>query len=352
MKIDFKRLLAGAATLAIGMTGWQTGTASAASASCLATTKVNTFVAIGSPFGGGTTLSWNVTPGCPGVAVVLLGGVGENGSVGANGKVVKNPATTTEYRLFATTGTLLTKQLGSQVVLAGKSIGYKMTYGLQSFPASGAEGEAANAIANKITRSFSDVTKRTFLGRALEVHIIPVNMKLTQLPPWANLTGTTCGNDPTCVADRNWSDVRGYGGTPIGTDRLAIAVGAEQLVAVANNPWKNTHRLGHVLAHELGHVPHQLAAEPLKNAVRHALIVRKATGGEFIGNEDYTRSSPEEYWAEGTAALFNYPISDLGEHPEEFTGYWLKQNDPTLFKLLSTVYQGVLICNPSGFCSL
>ncbi|MEO3861557.1 hypothetical protein [Acrocarpospora sp. B8E8] len=126
MKIDFKRLLAGAATLAIGMTGWQTGTASADSASCLATTKVNTFTATGSPFGG-TTLSWNVTPGCPGVAVVLLGGVGENGGVGANGNVVKNPATTTEYRLYAMTGTLLTKQLGSQVVLAGKSIGYKST---------------------------------------------------------------------------------------------------------------------------------------------------------------------------------------------------------------------------------
>ncbi len=313
---------------------WTQSTASASTTSCLNNTRLNTITATGSPFGGGTRISWHVTPGCPEVVVSL------GGQLGAIGTVHKHPAVTTKYALTARIGTS-SRVLGSRTALGGRVVEYGVSgYSFVERPPSGPDATAAAQIGHTITSALSESAKLRMLGRKLEVHIIPAYTTLTSLPPWKYLAGkSTCDDQPPevmCVDDRPWSEVRGIGGTEAtGKNYIATAVGSEELAYVSGHP--NQHRLGHILAHELSHVFLQKASTGFRATVQDVLDAR-GPNADYLGRDSYTRSNIDEYWAEGSAALFRYAYSTTSNSIHEFTPEWLAANDPALLGWLNASY--------------
>jgi hypothetical protein len=239
-----------------------------------------------------------------------------------------------------------------QVVLGGDIVGYTIgLYGTISAPKLWPEvGGAAKAkyVARQITNSLSKEAKKGLTGKTLEVHIIPATKKLTDLPPWKSLAGKMTCNDkkddgtpnPDCVLPRAISSLRGIGGTHYKTGKVAVAVGEETLVDVPSKP--HSSQKGHLLAHELGHAildfgaPHEeanVAKVLTDNPANHIYLP--------VGYSDqaaYTKSSADEYFAEGTAAMFNLGwLSNTGYYPA-----WLQANEPKLYTILKRIYPGAV----------
>jgi len=156
----------------------------------------------------------------------------------AAGSTTVNPTATTAYEFAAVSGSAR-RVLTTGVALGGRVVEYRRQPGLVGFTATAPfspTATAARSIADRIASRVRDQQKRNLLGKALEVHVIPDAIELTALPPWSYLRDkTTCtGLDNQliagCVSDRSWNDVRGAGGTAVGTDRIAVAAGAETLV--------------------------------------------------------------------------------------------------------------------------
>lgn len=298
---------------------------------CLDATRVNSITATGSPFDGGTTLSWNVTPGCSEVVVTL------GDRIGAVGSVVKNPEVTTRYQLVASMGKAK-KLLANRYVVGGKVVEYYRLYGsLRATGPTGDDGAAAVEIAHKIASSLSEGAKAPLVGKSLQVHIIPSNVELTELPPWQHLAGTsTCDGRDGCVEDRPWSSVRGIGGTTAEDQNyIATAVGQEELVPVSGMP--SRYGLGYVLAHEFSHVFLQFIGQSFRNSVQ-AVLDSRGPNADYLGIDRYTRSNIDEYWAEGSAALFRYAHSKSSSSIAEYTPEWLAANDPALLSRLNQIY--------------
>lgn len=300
--------------------------------SCLENTKATSFTAANSPFNGGTKFTWTVQKACPEVAVTF-GGT----AVATSSWATRKPPATTEYKLVATAGST-SKVLASGTALAGKVLDYVYSDGQWvQVPGTGSDASAAATIAAKISSALAEPSKKNLLGKVLEVHIIPPSAKLTELAPWKYLEGTeTCNNKPGCVADRDWSVVRGIGGTEIaGTNRVAMAAASEELVPTPGAP--STHKLGHIMAHEFSHVFLQqgFVSDWFRKSVATVLAQRGASA-DYVGYDAYTRSSVDEYWAEGSAALFGYSYDAMFD--DEYKESWLAANDPALLAKLNAVY--------------
>jgi hypothetical protein len=168
-------------------------------------------------------------------------------------------------------------------------------------------------------------------GANVELHIIPHDKKLTDLPEFASLRGQKTFDG------RNYDDLRGVGGTKIG-NTIRYAVAEEQLVAVPGAP--SGYARGFIAGHESGHIVEQfgLTADQQKD-LRDAYDARKRAGGPWLSPAWYTSSNTGEYFAQSTAAYFNRPYSTSDEDKKTYTHDWLQKNDPAMFKLLSAIYR-------------
>ncbi|WP_155341463.1 hypothetical protein [Acrocarpospora corrugata] len=315
-----------------------------AAATCLANTRLNQFTATGSPYGNGTTLSWDVTRGCPEVTVITSDIPLPQPTTNTS---LKAPSVTTEYNLYAKIGGLPARLLGTRTALAGKIIDYVYIAKARAWmgtPGDGPDADAAKVIAHKMAGAFTEQAKRIFLGKRIDIHIIPHDAKLTDLPPWRSKAGTTTCTDEDpegeegCVNDRPWDDVRG-------ASSGAVAVGEENLVYIEG---KSTYHHGHTLAHEFGHMPVNFN-ETLRNSVQ-TILNDRGPEASYVGQDVNTRQNADEYFAESTAGLFRYPISATSL-TEEYNPTWLADHDVPLLKKLKTIYN-VLACNSNGFCYL
>jgi uncharacterized protein YraI len=310
--------------------------------SCLQGTTLMSLQSTESPYQTpGTTISWStiVPDGCAPVAIQLAGQ-----TVARSGSKTVNPTATTTYPLTVKYGTQ-TRPLGSSAAVAGTVLTYMWTgrAGIQP-TTSGTGVPETRAMTHQIMRTLSEKARKALGGKVFEIHVIPINMDLTDLPPFAYLRGKTTCDDwtpgvppgtkiPGCVADRPWEDVRGAGGIIIpGTNRIAVAVGAEE-VAVTSR--RATHGIGHILVHETGHAVLNFAAPTIEPAVAMTLQQR-GPAADYLGFDAYTRSDAGEYWAEGTAALFGFPWGSA--YADEYTEQWLAQNDQPLLNHLNGVY--------------
>ncbi|TDD28076.1 hypothetical protein E1218_08550 [Kribbella turkmenica] len=302
------------------------------SPTCLYNTKATSFTVSDGPFSGGTDFVWNVVKGCPEVALTFAGSAAKT-----SGSASRNPVATTEYKLVATVGSS-SKVLASGTALAGKVFDYVYSNGRWvKVQGTGTDAAAASAIAGKISSALAEPSKKALLGKVLEVHIIPSSAKLTDLAPWKYLEGTgTCDNKPGCVEDRDWSIVRGIGATVVpGTNQVAMAAASEELVATPGKP--STHKLGHIMAHEFSHVFLQkgFVSDAFRKSVE-TVLAQRGPSADYVGYDAYTRSSVDEYWAEGSAALFAYSYDAKFDH--EYKESWLAANDPALLAKLNAVY--------------
>ncbi|MGX7826571.1 hypothetical protein ACTG9Q_15900 [Actinokineospora sp. 24-640] len=336
-KIAAAAVVSSVAGTLLGMTA---DSAAAASTSyCLDNTRLTSISAQGGPFDGGTRISWQAVKGCAGVSLVIAGM-----PVASSGYVVRDPQVTTKYTVTAVLDGQ-TRNLGSKVAVGGDVVGYLATKsGPVARQSSTGPGDAeASAFAAPIVNSLSNAAKSSLLGKRIAIHMIPEQYALTQLPPWRDLAGTsTCDGKPaTCVDDREWSTVRGVGGK-------LMADGSEIAMAAGVDTVRQTTRMcdieyGHTLVHELGHALLDFAA-PTKEPVIDSLLTARGPNGSYPGKDVYTRSNAEEYWAEGTAALFGIGgprvISASWQRvlQEEYSVAWLTENDPALLEQLRSVF--------------
>jgi hypothetical protein len=306
---------------------------------CLATTS-GTLTTTGTTFGSTPNVSWSVTKGCATVKILLAGN-----EVADSGSARITPAVTTTIQLRAKYGPAA-KILASKTVITTNVIGYCSTLGPDGLSACtrstnfrGAGPVSSQGSAMLATLNESD--RARMVGRIIEVHVVPPELSVTQIPTYKSLAGPKdCGGymvvGTTCDG-RPYSKIRGGGGVLIG-NRVAMFVGAEEMQNIVSpTPEVNpaNFSLGYVFAHELGHTVLDFMMN--RTLGQQAYDYRMAIGGPWVGYLDsYSRSDIGEYWAEGTAAWFGYRVSS--QFAADYTKTWLQANDSNLYVRLASVY--------------
>ena len=188
----------------------------------------------------------------------------------------------------------------------------------------------AKARMNEVLGNLKDPAAGELKGATVELHIIPHDKKLTDLSEFASLKGTKTFDG------RSYDELRGVGATKI-KDTIRYAIAEEQLVKIKDMP--SQYELGFVGAHESGHVVEQFGLNKEQNkALKDAYDERKKAGGPWLSPDWYTSSGTGEYFAQSTSAYFGRPYSSSEEDKKSYTREWLKKNDPSMCKLLATVY--------------
>jgi len=190
--------------------------------------------------------------------------------------------------------------------------------------------EMAKLRMNQVLGSLADPAAGELKGATVELHIIPHDKKLTDLPQFASLKGTKTFDG------RTYDELRGVGATKAG-DTIRYAIAEEQLVAIKGQP--SAYALGFVAAHESGHVVEQFGlTKEQKKDLKDAYDARKTAKGPWLAPDWYTSSGTGEYFAQTTSAYFDRPYSDSETDKKTYTRAWLKKNDPAIAKLLASVY--------------
>jgi hypothetical protein len=241
----------------------------------------------------------------------------------------------------------------------------------------------------------------------IELHVIPYDLKIIDLPEFAHLKGT---NTPD---GRLWDNVRGEGGVRVGSTirytiaeenlsgsrhghggaiglgilggiglgvggaaaGVAIGMGAQGgssgpggiiggIVggvvgaglgalggALLGNALDKSNTSGYardfLASHEGSHTIELYALTPAQRTRVEALYAtRKAAGGPWLVPADYTRSNIHEYFAQCASAFFSRPYQD--EYRLSYTPEWLRNNDPDMYALLVEVFGAPGGAAPAG----
>ncbi len=273
---------------------------------------------------------------------------------------------------------------------------FGITLAVVDHGATGVVGQA-RARLDEIYRSLSPTNLGVLQSSGItriEMHIIPYDKKIVDLPEFANLRG-----QPT-PDGRLWDDVRGSGGRRVGST-IRYSVGEENLSGTrhghagaialgiigglglgAGGAALGEHigsksgegLLGGILggvigaavgataggllgnlidesntsgyardftaSHEGAHTIELFALTPGQQArVQTLFAARKAAGGPWLPPADYTSSNEHEYWAQCSAAFFSRPYS--GSDTDTYNPEWLRRNDPGMYALLNEVFGGL-----------
>jgi hypothetical protein len=267
--------------------------------------------------------------------------------------------------------------------------------------ATGVVGQA-RARLDEIYRSLSPTNLGVLQSSGItriEMHIIPYDKKIVDLPEFARLRG-----QPT-PDGRIWDDVRGSGGNRAGST-IRYSVGEENLSgarhghggaiglgitggalfgaggaalgehigsklqsgsgpggivggilggvlgaglgatggALLGNLIDESNTSGYArdftASHEGAHTIELFALTPDQQArVNQLFAERTAARGPWLEPADYTSSNVHEYWAQCAAAFFSRPYneSDAASYNPE----WLRRNDPGIYALLNEVFGGL-----------
>jgi uncharacterized protein DUF4157 len=230
---------------------------------------------------------------------------------------------------------------------------------------------------------------------SVELHIIPEDQKIIDLPEFKHLKGTKTPDG------RIWDDVRGAGGNRFGS-RLVIAIAQENLVgthhhgleiglgigggllagaggaaigamAAMGTADKNQGKreaiggivgglIGSALgalggyglgaatkdkygeysqnflaAHETSHSVEDYTLTPAQHIeLQQLFAARTAAKGPWLAPADYTSSNIHEYFAQCAAAFFRKPYQDA--YKDMYTPEWLDKNDNGMYKFLQEVF--------------
>jgi hypothetical protein len=274
---------------------------------CIANTRVNSMsVNQRSTFGVSTVrFSWDITKGCGGMALSVDGQ-----PVAAKGSINVSVATTRRLTVRGQFGNGSATFYGPWV-LAGRFVVYSSQNGsLGPGQVRASSGNAdVDAGARRLTEALRTAQLDNFAGKRVDVHVFPGSHNINELPPWDEEPAENFAN--FCGKARSDED---------GPDRYSIAVRINPNTGCI--PRKTvTHELGHAV---LAHVDADIREEATQAHATRAFATLLAIFLEldlppWVGCDDtYSASTVHEYWAEGTAALFDTTSSCGGEYTPDF----------------------------------
>lgn len=178
----------------------------------------------------------------------------------------------------------------------------------------------------------------------ISIDVIPHDKKLTELPEYAHLAGTTTFDG------RLWDTVRGIQTEVSGVRRVAVA--EEDLVTISGTA--ASYGSGFLEAHEGGHGLQFSGLTAAQRATLQTLYTaRLASSGPitqttpagastamWLNPSWYSAANKEEYFANSVAAYHGHPYTNGDADVAMYTRSWLETNDQPMFQLLQTVYQG------------
>ena len=183
-----------------------------------------------------------------------------------------------------------------------------------------------------------DATRAVMMDFDVQVHVVPEDKRLTDLPPWTHLRGVLVpdGRGDPYPEVRTYDQVRGLGPATCADGPLQIAIAEEQMVVseAGSYPSPTTGDLGRNLVHELGHVVEcGLDGSQRAQLDRAYSAARGRFPADVVGAlPAYSTSNKREYFAEGAAAWF-----EAGSHAS-YRRAWLLEHDPQLHSLLASVF--------------
>jgi hypothetical protein len=175
--------------------------------------------------------------------------------------------------------------------------------------------------------------QRRFQRQRVTIVVIPANTPMTSLPQFRSLRG-----DDT-FDGRDWSTVRGSGGTRSPDGSFSIGIGEETLVTIPGATASNYPRTFSVGMHELAHTLH---SKGLTRAQRSRLSelyrdhARRDPGNaNGTWTDNYASANDDEYFAQSTNAFFGTNQMGTNHNGRE----WIAANDPEMYAFLVSVYE-------------
>jgi hypothetical protein len=218
--------------------------------------------------------------------------------------------------------------------------------GICTIAGHGASAEAvsrARTQAIELYGSIAPANRTRMQADPVTIDVIPHAKKLTELPEYAHLAGTTTFDG------RLWDNVRGIQTTVNGVRRVAVA--EEDLVTVAGQA--ASYGPGFLEAHEGGHglqASGLTAAQVTQLATMYAArltasgpITQATPAGAatamWLSPAWYSAANKEEYFANSVAAYHGHPYTNGAADVAIYTRSWLQTNDAPMHALLQAVYQ-------------
>lgn len=179
--------------------------------------------------------------------------------------------------------------------------------------------------------SKNEYAQRQFQREKVAIIIIPAHVAMTDLPELHHLKGQKTFDG------RDWSSVRGMGGTPTPNGRFSIAV-AEETTTQVPGIKTNYPATYSVTMHELAHVLESKGmtrAEQARVKELYAAHQKKDPGDKKDTFTDFYGSENErEYFAQSTNAFFDRNVMGKNHSGKAF----LYKNDPDMYAFLVQLY--------------
>ena len=160
--------------------------------------------------------------------------------------------------------------------------------------------------------------------------IIPAHVSMTALPEFAHLKGQKTFDG------RDWSTVRGSGGSPSPNGRFSIAVAEEGVRATdLKDTYPATYSVGmHELAHVLESKGMTREQRSRVKQLYDAHIKRDPRDANDTFTDKYGSENEQEYFAQSTNAFFDRNVMGTNHSGRPF----LQQNDPEMYAFLVELY--------------
>jgi len=205
--------------------------------------------------------------------------------------------------------------------------------------------DATEEYARIIFDNVGDYNLGPMLGWRVDIHVIPASQKITDLPRYEDLKGKPTDRDG---GNRNYDDIRGAGGERDYDNKVIyMAVGEEMVQSTPGYPI--TYSEGYVLIHEAAHT---VMGQHNQDEPKDWFMLRDHQGErllelydaklddpnfDWLGDEAYTKSSVEEYFAESVAAYFGFPLG--GNYQNEYRPEVLESRDPQMYQLVDDIFR-------------
>jgi hypothetical protein len=165
--------------------------------------------------------------------------------------------------------------------------------------------------------------------------IIPARLRMTDISPFDSLRGQSTFDG------RDWSTVRGSGGTRAPDGTTAIAVAEENLIKVSGV--KSSYPDGYSIGmHEFAHIVEGMGMTRAQKARLEQLFERRqraAGDADSKYTDDYAASNKREYFAQCTNAFFGKNAGGTVKDPNHNGREWLRTHDPEMYAFLVELFE-------------